>query len=589
MRRFVFVPVAVALILSLGAQDLWAQGGGQWAPYPLNQGWTGPGFYLSLGKILVAWLFFLLWVHTTDWVSRDTQETGLGYQRWNPIVFAPFVAGFVLLWMLPSFWIGFPLLLVAYVAPLTSYVIYRNGRVPSNQRVMTPDHLRYWFAERLSMLGMKVQAEPEDPHTSGPPVVLTARGGPTERDENARLLLARQAPGFRDARQLLADALYRRSDAMMLDFTQESMGVRYLIDGVWHNGEPWPREQGDPALDALKLICGANPQDRQNRQEGSCNAQYKGAAGPEQYAVMFGSQGTATGERVVLQFEGKKAKFENLESLGMRPKMEEQLKEQLAKHAGFCLFSAMPGNGLRTTTTLVLRGMDRFTREFVAVEEEKTRYEAIENVPVKTYSAAQGQTPASILTDLFHQEPNAVVVRDLVDGETVGMLCEEIRRERMFLGTVRAKDCAEALVRVLALKVPADVWAESVTMVVNQRLIRKLCEFCKEAYAPPAQILQQLGIPEGRIQAFYRPRQPTEENPEICHECSGIGYVGRTAIFELLVVDDTVRKILAASPKLDLLRQAARRAGMRSLQEEGILLVAKGVTSLPELMRVMKQ
>jgi len=125
--------------------------------------------------------------------------------------------------------------------------------------------------------------------------------------------------------------------------------------------------------------------------------------------------------------------------------------------------------------------------------------------------------------------------------------------------------------------------------VVNQRLIRKLCEFCKEAYAPPAQVLQQLGIPEGKIQAFYRPRQPTEENPEICPECGGIGYVGRTAIFELLVVDQAVRKALATSPKLDLVRQAAGKDGLRTFQEEGLVLVAKGVTSLPELIRVVKQ
>jgi len=107
---------------------------------------------------------------------------------------------------------------------------------------------------------------------------------------------------------------------------------------------------------------------------------------------------------------------------------------------------------------------------------------------------------------------------------------------------------------------------------------------------PPPQVLQQLGIPEGRVQAFYRPFQPNPQEPkEPCQVCGGIGYFGRTAIFELLVVGDNVRKALATSPKLDVLRQAARKDGMKSLQEEGVLLVARGVTSLPELMRVLKQ
>ena len=121
-------------------------------------------------------------------------------------------------------------------------------------------------------------------------------------------------------------------------------------------------------------------------------------------------------------------------------------------------------------------------------------------------------------------------------------------------------------------------------------MVRKLCDACKEAYAPTPQVLQQLGIPEGRVQAFYRPFQPNPQEPkEPCQACGGIGYLGRTAIFEIMVVGDTLRKTLAANPKPDLLRQAARREGMKSLQEEGILLVARGVTSLPELMRVMKQ
>jgi type II secretory ATPase GspE/PulE/Tfp pilus assembly ATPase PilB-like protein len=124
------------------------------------------------------------------------------------------------------------------------------------------------------------------------------------------------------------------------------------------------------------------------------------------------------------------------------------------------------------------------------------------------------------------------------------------------------------------------------TGALGQRLVRKLCDACKEAYAPTPEVLKQLGLPAGRVQAFYRPPQQREE---VCKECGGIGYVGRTAIFELLVVGDTVRKALASRAKPDVLRQAARKDGSRSLQEEGLLLVAKGVTSLPELMRVLKQ
>ena len=212
--------------------------------------------------------------------------------------------------------------------------------------------------------------------------------------------------------------------------------------------------------------------------------------------------------------------------------------------------------------------------------------EKIENCPVVTYSAAAGQTPDKVLLKVFREEPNVVVIRDLVNAETVSMICEEIAEKRLFLSTIRAKDSVDALLRVLQLGVPPKEFSGAISAVIGQRLVRKLCEACKEAYTPTPQILGRLGIPEGRIQALHR---PPEQPEEVCQECGGVGYKGRTAVFEFLRVGDAVRKALATSPTSEALRQAARKDGMRSLQEEGILLVAKGVTSLPELMRVLKQ
>ncbi|HIQ20169.1 MAG TPA: hypothetical protein EYH34_02870, partial [Planctomycetes bacterium] len=386
-----------------------------------------------------------------------------------------------------------------------------------------------------------------------------------------------------DARVILADALARRADAAMLDYTQQSVAVRWLVDGVWHAAEPMDRELADPALEALKILCGLNPQDRQSRQRGQFALKYDNKY---DFAATLSSQGTPTGERVLIQFEGQKVVFENFDQLGMRPKMQQQLKELLSQTHGFVLFSALPGNGLRTTVTIALRSMDRFLREFVSIEEETNRYEEVENIPVRTYSRAQGQTPDMILPEVFLKEPDVVVVRDLVNAKTVSLMCQETINDRLMIGTVRAKDCAEALLRVLALRVPPAEFAETILGVLNQRLVRKLCEHCKEAYTPPPKVLQQLGIPPGRVQLFYRPPQ----NPiEPCPECMGIGFAGRTAIFELLVADPAFRQTLATTPKLDALRAAARKMGSRGLQEEGVVLVAKGITSLNEVIRVLKQ
>ncbi len=586
-RRLLVLLFLLAAVWAAGADAALAQGTSM-PDYTFRPGWTGPGYYLSWIKMLACWLVFLLWVGTTDWVSRDAVAHRLDYLRWNPIVFGTFMAAMVLVWIgLPYFWLAFPLLIAAHAGPLTAYILYRNKKVPPNEMVMTPDHLRHWFAAKMSVFGVKVEAEKKAAYEKGPPLLLEPRGGPTPPQEQARVIAARQHPGFNVARHVLADALDRRASALLLDFTQQGVAVKYQIDGVWHNAEPLGREDGDPALEALKVLCGANPADRQSKQEGVFTAKYQKMAHPGRMV----SQGTKTGERVVIQFEPEGVQFTTLTEIGMREKMQEQLKEVLLRDKGFVILSAMPGTGLKTTTWAVIKSQDRIMREFIAVEDEQNRYEEVENVPVETYNSANGESPDAILVKVFRKYPNVLVIRDLVNAETVKMLCDEVDSEdRVVISAVRAKDCAEALLRVLALKAPAEDFASCVTGVLNQRLIRKLCEKCKQAYQPTPQVLQQLGIPQGKVQVLYRTPQPTEENPhpEECEECGGIGYKGQTGLFEWWTIDDAVRQVLASSPNLQALRQAARKAGMRTMQEEGILMVAKGITSLPELSRVLK-
>ena len=159
------------------------------------------------------------------------------------------------------------------------------------------------------------------------------------------------------------------------------------------------------------------------------------------------------------------------------------------------------------------------------------------------------------------------------------------------MGTIRAKDCAEALLRVLMLKAAARGIGRAASPPCSASGWCGSCATSARSPMPRPAGLAATGHSRGARAGVLSPppAQARRGQKEPCRECGGIGYKGQTAIFELLVVDDTVRKVLATTPKLDLLRQAARKAGMKSLQEEGILLVARGVTSLPELMRVMKQ
>lgn len=569
-------------LVVLVAAPAWASAGAPFLAQQLSEGWSGPGFYFSLWKLAALVAIFLLWVATSDWINRDIMEHDFDYMVWNPVVFFTFVVALLLTLVVPIFLVGLPLLVLAWVVPLGAYIAYRNKRVDINERVLTKAHFRRVIAQLGKPAGVKIEAEVVDPRDAGVPLTLAGRGGPTPRDENARLLAARQAAGYNDLRRLLYDAIKRRAESLLLDYTQQGVTRRYLIDGVWIQGEPLEREVGDALLEALKLLCGANPEDRMRRQQGQFAVKCENVS----YAGEMLSQGTRTGERLLIKLEGQRTRFTSLEDLGMRPKVAEQLRELLHRQSGFFLLSAPPGHGLRTLCTTVLQVMDRFTRDFISVEDEVNRFETVENVQVKTYNSAQGQTPASILRDVFLLEPGVVIIRDLFEAETVQKMCQEVDNERVLIGAIRAGEAAEAYLNVLKLGVSPAELGRVMTAIVCGRLVRKLCEHCKEAYIPPPQVLQQLGIPPGRVEVLFRPPQQVEEP---CPHCYGTGYMGRTGIFEVMFVDDTLRGVLTNVPKLELIRQAARKAGWRSFKDEGALLVANGVTSVAELARVLRE
>lgn len=578
MRRWLKVLAAGVVLWHLGGDTAWAQV----APFPQVNFQRGPGLYLNWFKIALGWLDFFLWVATTEWANVDAQRYRLNYLRWNLLLVFPYLGLFVASWLIPIYWVSLPLLLLAHWLPLGFYVRHRNQAVEPHERVLTADHLRFLIAERLNSIGFNLQVERKAGYEAGPPLELVPTAGANEQDNQAKLILARQSPAFVLTKELLADAMANRADAVMMDFTAQEVGVRYQIDGVWHNGDNRDRETGDAILVVLKTLAHLNPAERRARQQGDFQIKVEKA----KTKLKVASQGTKTGERVALGFDDGKLKFPKLADLSMREKLVEQLKLAYEARSGLILVSALPGGGLTSTFDALVNSTDRYLRSFAGIEELNHKERAIENVVISTYDPAHGESPATIMPKLVRTYPDAIVCRNLPDAASIDVLCDQVAENRLIITSIRARDTSEALLRVLALGVDPLKFAGAVTAVVNERLIRKLCEHCREAVPPPPQVLKQLGIPQGKIEAFYRP----PENPEKpCPECSGVGYFGRTAFFEVMIVGDEVRQALTQSPKLDVIRQVARKAGMRTLQEEGLLLVAKGITSLTELSRVLKE
>ncbi len=534
-------------------------------------------------KLALLWVVFVIWVRTADWINRDCQLFNLGYAKWNLIAFIPFLVALLLAFFVP-FVVGMVLTVAVWLGVFITYTVVHNKAVEEHQKVFTPSWWRHWFAEVGDKLGMKISAEKKAAHEKGAPVDLAAKGGATAVEDNANLLKARQSPGYLLVKELVVDMVNKRSDKLLLDYTPQAVAQKYQIDGVWHNGDVREREPADVMLAVIKTLANLDINERRKRQQGMLGAKYEGRS----FHCHVDSQGTQTGERVVVSLERPGLKFETLEDLGMREKMRGRWLEFMGLNQGFIVISTLPGGGLTTLVDTSIEETDRLMRDWVSVEDVHHPERELENVDVATYDSAAGETPATVLPKVIRQYPDVYLVRDFKNAETGNILVREVNDERLVITTMRAKDGVEAMLRLLQLGIDRAEFAAVINAVLHQRLVRKLCEHCRVGYAPTADMLQKLGIPQGRVQAFYRAPRP-EEIDKPCQHCSGLGFQGRTAVFELVEVSDEMRQILAKQPKLDLLRRAARNAGVRSLQEEGVLLVAKGVTSLPELMRVLKQ
>jgi type II secretory ATPase GspE/PulE/Tfp pilus assembly ATPase PilB-like protein len=569
-------------------------------PHAINR---GPGFYLAIWKIVILALIFWMWVKTTDWVSRDTAEFGksidLPAEVWNPIVVFSFLVAFIIAMLIPIYFVGLLLVLIAYIAPLATYIVLRNGKVTNDQKVLTPDHLKR-MVQNIGR-GKKGPVEQKQPWELGPAVDMQSVG-PVATVNQANMIEARQSPAYVPTKRLIADALDNRAEKIMLDYTADAVVCKYYIDGVWQNGnpkihdkEPFNRAWGDQMLFVLKKLAAMNPTERRAKQQGTLKIEYAG----NKYDVTVLSQGTQTGERVIITFVLITKHVRSLEDLGMRDKQREQLKELLGMGStGIIAFCTLPGEGLTNLWVAALRSTDRLLRDFITIEDPAVKEPDVENVNLTKLEP--GETVEGVLPKVLLKMPEVLCVPNLKSGAVLDIMAlQASSHNRLGLVSLRAKDGPDALLRLLALKPDMPDFAQQMKAVIHMRLIRKLCDDCREEMPLSPELAKRLGIPPGRVDRIYREAQPkTPEQlqemkkkgiPEVCPKCRGLGYYGRTGLFEITVLDERMKQALIQSPKLEVLKQVARQAGNRSLQEEGVLMVALGITSITELQRVLKQ
>jgi type II secretory ATPase GspE/PulE/Tfp pilus assembly ATPase PilB-like protein len=409
-------------------------------------------------------------------------------------------------------------------------------------------------------------------------------------------IAARQLPGYPVALIVLANAIAGRADRILMDFSAQGAVLRYRIDGVWETLPPMDRPTADAALVVYKKILGLNPAERKAKQETKFATNFKDT----DWVVSFMSAGVPNGERVLFSIDTKKPTLKTLADLGMRDPMAQSFKAMLNGNNGLVIISAPPTQGLPTLWRVALENADKFVRDFVSLESKPDADPEMINI-TQTFYEPGTAPPLSFFAKLLLKQPDVLVMPSLLDHDVAESVMDQVlKQDKHAITRMVATDSFDAIAKLFAMyPSQSKNFAKALTGVINQRLIRRLCEKCKQPYQPNPQLLQKLGIPPGRVQKLYNPTIPpppeqrvdAKGNPieiEICKRCNGRGYYGRMSIFELLTVDDTMRQaILKYGNNPDEMRKFAKQNKHLGFQEEGILACALGSTSLQEVQKMV--
>ena len=408
----------------------------------------------------------------------------------------------------------------------------------------------------------------------GPPITFIGRsdgrGGRARNVEKSR--------GYLASKELIYDAIMRRATDVHLEPKDDEYAVRLRIDGVMYPTDPFDRATGDAAVNVFKVLSAIDITEKRRSQDGSFAAETEG----RDVDFRVATQGVRHGESVTIRILDQDGSVSTLGQLGMRKKLAHRVSEITQEPHGMLLTCGPTGAGKSTTLYAALNDLDKNVRNIITIEDPiEYKMPGVKQIEINTKAK---QTFAGSLRSVLRQDPDVVMVGEIRDKETAVVGCQAATTGHMVLSTVHANDTVTALFRLLDLGVEPFMVSSSVTAILGQRLARRLCPECREAYEPSKDIVEDLGLPPGKVKYLYR--APVKGND--CPECGGLGYKGRVGVYELMEINERMQDLIRDKASMKAIRAEAKLNGMYTMREEGLLLLAKGTTSLDELQRVIK-
>jgi general secretion pathway protein E len=398
---------------------------------------------------------------------------------------------------------------------------------------------------------------------------LDAEGSESSEDLEHLRDMASEAPVIRQVNAIIAQAVEQRASDIHIEPFEKEFRIRYRVDGVLYNQEPPPREMKAAMISRVKLMAKLNIAERRLPQDGRIKIKTLG----REVDLRVSTLPTLYGESVVMRLLDRSAgDFYDLGRLGFDRHMLNRMEHFTSLPHGIFLVTGPTGSGKSTTLYSALKRINQSDKKIITIEDPvEYQMDGINQIHVNPQI---GLTFASGLRHIVRQDPDVIMVGEIRDRETADIAIRSSLTGHFVFSTLHTNDAPSAITRLTDMGIENYLITSSVVAVLAQRLVRMICDQCKK---PDGTRM----APDGETVQCFRGAG--------CEHCFGSGYTRRVGIFELMELNDEIRKMIMRGEDAAEITKVARQNGMRNLREDGWTKVAQGVTTPDEVMRVTQE
>jgi type IV pilus assembly protein PilB len=397
------------------------------------------------------------------------------------------------------------------------------------------------------------------------------------RRESARLenavVASDDAPVVQVVQLMITQALRDRASDIHVEPSDDRVRVRYRIDGALHDVLSLPGSIGPAVVSRIKIMASMNIVERRRPQDGQISIHVE----DRDVDIRVSTTAVVGGEKVVMRLLDKSRPLFDLPQLGMPADLARRFESLIRSPYGMVICAGPTGSGKTTTLYASLTEINSPERNIMTIEDPvEYTFPTINQIQINEQA---GVTFANGLRAILRQDPDVILVGEVRDVDTARIAVQSALTGHLVLSSLHATDAVSALFRLLDMGIEAFLVASSVTAVIAQRLVRRVCSYCVEPYQPGADELAFLTLFNGT------PPEGGFVHGAGCNFCAQTGYLERIGVYEVMPVTDEIRELILDHGSHEELRKLAQMQGMRTLQEEALDLVTAGTTTLTEIMR----